>query len=170
MKKLFLATFLFLLFAGYHASAQTYEVPKDYVLKAKEDYSKYEDDVIKTVDWLQKTSWSEQTDKRKEANGFLVAWLTGSPDVSISVGSPLVKLTSKNPELMISFMGGYARYAIQHKGDFNQDAANAAGLKQLMDKYANEPSHKKDNAIEKLIKINQDGKLNDWIKNNYYKS
>ena len=87
MKKIYLSAILLLLVSYFKASAQTYEVPKDYTLKAKEDYAKYEDDIIKTIDWLQQTSWNEQTDKRKEANAFLVAWLTGSPNVSIDVGS-----------------------------------------------------------------------------------
>ncbi|MGZ3753174.1 MAG: hypothetical protein ACXVAU_17960, partial [Mucilaginibacter sp.] len=140
-----------------------------YVLKAKEDYPKYEEDVIKTVDWLQQTPWTEQADKRKEANAFFVAWITGSPNVSISIGSPLIKFTEKNSQLLIAFMGAYTKYALQHKSDLDKDLANATALRALMDKYTSEQDHVKDNAVEKLIKVEKDGKLADWIKTNFYK-
>ncbi|HTE02312.1 MAG TPA: hypothetical protein VK668_23645 [Mucilaginibacter sp.] len=170
MKKIHLAIILLLIITGFKASAQSYEVPKNYVLKAKEDYPKYEDDIIKTVDWLQQTSWAEQADKRKEANTFLIAWITGSPNVSITLGSPLLKFTDKNKELLITFMAGYTKYALQHKSDMTVDKANAAALRALMDKYNSDPARKKDSAIEKLIKTDKDGKLDEWIKANFYKS
>jgi hypothetical protein len=170
MRKLLLVTFVSLLAVCKSATAQTYEVPKDYTLKAKEDYAKYEQDVINTVDWLQQTSWDDQQDKRKEAGTFFVAWITGSPTVTISVGSPLVKLCNKNPELMMTFLGGFTKYALQHKDTPNTNAANVAGLKALIAKYQMEKNHKKESAVEKLIKIDQDGKLEDWAATEYLKS
>jgi len=169
MKKLFFASILCFLAISFTASAQTYEVPKNYVLKAKEDYPKYNDDVVKTVDWLQQMSWAEQTDKRKEANTFLIAWITGSPDVSISIGSTLLKFADKNKELLITFMGGFTKYAIQHKNDFNKDQANIAGLRAMIDKYTNDPARKKDSAMEKLVKMDKDGKLEEWAKTDFLK-
>jgi hypothetical protein len=170
MRKLLFIALLSLLAVSKGAQAQSYEVPKDYTLKAKEDYTKYEQDVINTVDWLQQTSWGDQPDKRKEAAAFLVAWITGSPTVTISVGSPLVKMCDKNPELMITFMGGFTKYALQHKDTPNTNAANVAGLKALIAKYQMEKNHKKESAVEKLIKIDQDGKLEEWAATDYLKS
>src|ERR1700679_3255172 len=109
MKKFYLLTTICLLAICFKASAQTYEVPKNYTLKTKDDYAKYEPEVIHTVDWLQQASWDEPIEKRKEANAFLMAWLTGSPNVSISIGKPLMDLVDKNKELLIIFMGGYAK-------------------------------------------------------------
>jgi hypothetical protein len=152
------------------AIAQSYEVPKDYQLKAKDDYAKYETDVINTVDWLQRTSWDDEQAKRKEANAFFVAWITGSPTVSISVGAPLTKLANKNPELLITFMGGYTKYVLQHKDAPDVHAANVAGLKALIAKYQSEKNHKKDSAVEKLIKTDQDGKLDEWAATDFVKS
>jgi hypothetical protein len=170
MKKILLITFVSLLALCKSATAQTYEVPKDYTLKAKEDYSKYEQDVINTVDWLQQTSWDDEQDKRKEANTFLIAWITGSPTVTISIGSPLLKLSKKNPDLMITFMGGYTKYVLQHKDVPNTNAANAAGLRALIAKYQMEKNHKRESAVENLIKVDQDGKLEAWAATEYLKS
>ncbi len=68
------------------------------------------------------------------------------------------------------FMGGYTKYALQHKSDFNKDQANVAGLKAMIDKYTNDTARKKDSAMEKLIKMDKDGKLEDWTKTDFLKS
>jgi len=151
------------------AVAQTYDVPKDYQLKVKEDYAKYEAEVINTVDWLQQTSWDDDQDKRKEANAFLMAWITGSPNVTITIGSPLMKLVNKNPDLLMTFMGGYTKYCLQHRDTLDAHAANVAGLKALLSKYQTEKNHKKDSAVEKLIKVDQDGKLEEWASTDFVK-
>ena len=169
MKKVFFLTITCFLAITTNVFAQTYEVPKGYVLKAKEDYAKYEQDVINTVDWLQQTPWGEQDDKRKDANTFLIAWITGSPNVSITVGKSLLKLSDKNKDRMLTFMGGYTKYALQHKDTPNNNLANAAGLRELIAKYQMEKNHVKDKAVEKLIQIDSDGKLDAWAATDYLK-
>ncbi len=169
MRKLLFIALLGFLVVGKSARAQSYEVPKDYTLKTKEDYTKYEQDVINTVDWLQQTSWDEQQDKRKEASAFLIAWLTGSSTVTITIQAPLAKMCDKNPDLLIIFMGGFTKYALQHKDAQNANAANVAGFRALIAKYQMEKNHKKQSAVEKLIKIDQDGKLEEWTATDYVK-
>jgi hypothetical protein len=170
MRKLVSIIVLGFLAIAKSANAQGYEVPKDYTLKAKEDYSRYEADVIATVDWLQKTSWDDEQAKRTEANAFLMAWLTGSPTVTITIGAPLMKLVDKNPDLLMIFMGGYTKYALQHKDSPNANADNVAGLKALIAKYQAEKNHKRNSSVEKLIKVDQDGKLENWAATDFLKS
>jgi hypothetical protein len=98
-----------------------------------------------------------------------MAWITGSPDVTITVGKPLLKLVDKNKELLFTFMGGYAKYAIQHKDNKDQNLANAAAVRLLMQKYQMEPSHLRDKNIEKLIQLDKDGKLDAWVSTDYLK-
>lgn len=45
--------------------AQSYEVPKDYVLKVAEDYKRYESDIIQAANWLKATPLDEQEEKRQ---------------------------------------------------------------------------------------------------------
>jgi hypothetical protein len=171
MKKLFLFTAGLCLLITLGAKAQSsFPVPPGYVLKEKADYAKYNQDVINTIDWLQQTPWGEQPEQRKQANTFLVAWLTGSPDVNIDVRPGVMKLCDKNKELLITFMGGYAKYAIQHKDNFTADQANTAAVQAVLAKYQTQPDHVKDSYIERLIKIQEQGKLNDWITTDFNKS
>jgi hypothetical protein len=170
MKKFYFLTIISFLVFCTNTIAQTYEVPQNYILKAKEDYANYEADVINTIDWLQQTSWDDNPDKRKDANTFFVAWITGSPTVSIAVGKPLVDLCGKNKELLITFMGGFTKYSLQHKDAANKNEANIAGLRALINKYAAEKNHVKDKAVEKLIQLDKDGKLEAWAGTDFVKS
>lgn len=170
MKKLIFIALLGFVAMGKPVFAQDYQVPQNYTLKEKGDYAKYEQDVIKTVDWLQQTSWDEQADKRKDADSFLLAWITGSPTITIGIGSPLMKLAKKNPELLMTFMGGYTKYCLQHKDKPDVNAANVAGLRALIDKYKVEKNHRREGAVEDLIKIDADGKLEQWAATDYLKS
>ncbi len=169
MKKMLFIFLLCFLMVGFSASAQTFPVPEHIAFNSKGDYAKYNNDIVKTIDWLQKTSWAEQLDKRKKAKFFLIAWQTGNPHVSILIRSPLLNLAYNNRELLISFMGGYDKYSIQHKSDFNKDQANIAGLRAMIDKYTNDPARKKDSAMEKLVKMDKDGKLEEWAKTDFLK-
>jgi len=169
MKKTLFAILFCLVTLGHYVHAQSSPVPENYILKAKDDYAKYQDDVIKTVDWLQNASWAESPESRKPANAFIVSWITGSPDVTVTLGSALIKYTDKNPELLVIYLGNYAKYAIQHKGDFNKTQADLAAIKALIEKYSKETNHKKDKGIEKLAQLDQDGKLEDWIRSDLEK-
>jgi hypothetical protein len=170
MKKIYSLLVICLFALSSKVNAQTFPVPENYTLKVKEDYAKYEQDIVNTVDWLQQAPWGEQDDKIKQANTFLIAWITGSPNVTIEVGSPLMKLVDKNKDLLVTFMGGYTKYCLQHKDDKNKANANAAALRALINKYQMEKNHVKDKAVEKLIQLDKDGKLDAWAATEYIKA
>ncbi len=171
MKKLsFLIITLFVINSAKLFAQSSFPVPENYSLKDKADYAKYEADIIKTVDWLQETPWAEQTVKRKQANTFLIAWLTGSPNISIDINEPVYNLTTKNHELLVTYMGAFAKYALQHKSDFDKVQANESALKSMIGKYNNDATKIKDSAMENLIKIEKDGNLISWIKQNLAKA
>jgi len=163
MKKIFFLSLVLFLTLTFKAFCQTSPVPEGYTLAAKEDYAKYEPDLIKTIDWLQQTPWGEQPE-RKKANAFLVAWLTGSPSVSLTVSPALMEYCKKNTELLISFMGGYTKEALQHKSDFNATQGDIAGIKAMIDKYNSDPNRVRDKKMEGLTQTEKDGKLDEWVK------
>lgn len=169
MKKIFTLIIAVITF-GLAAKAQTFHVPENYVLKDKGDYAKYEEDVIKGVDWLQDTPWALEEQKRMETNTFLMKWMQGSPSISIEVNSSVAKMTEKNPQLLMTFMGGYTKYALQSKTAFDKHKANLAGVKAVVEKYALETDHKNNSLLNKLVKVDKEGKLADWITSDFYKT
>jgi hypothetical protein len=84
MKKTTIALFS-LFFSSNLINAQEFVVPKEYVLVAKEDYSKYEKDIIACANWMETSPLDKDKQKRLDANAFMMKWLTGSPTVNVSI-------------------------------------------------------------------------------------
>ena len=165
MRKYYLFLILLLLFIDLGVSAQTYSPPINYAFQTKADYVKYEADVISTVDWMQQTQWSDQQEKQVQAKKFLTDWATGSPYVTVNISQPLLRLCKRNPELLLTYMGQFVKYALEHKTNFNKTQANIFAIRALLAKYNMETDRRKDTAVEKLIATDQQGKLGDWVKN-----
>lgn len=67
------------------AMAQFPEVPTKYRLDKAEDYAPYQDKVLEIIGWMQRTPPSVKPDLRKKATQFVMTWINGSPDVSVSI-------------------------------------------------------------------------------------
>jgi hypothetical protein len=167
MKKIIRTVLLLTMLTGLKASAQNYEAPTDYHFKKYEDYIRYETDVIKTADWLMRTHWGAEPYKMEAATQFILQWSQGTPDVVIELKQAIMDLSDTNPQLGFIYMSQFSKYAIQHKTGFNKTLANLAALKAVIEKYNMEPTHKRDNDVEKLIDIDKDGKLEYWINNEF---
>ncbi|AMR31893.1 hypothetical protein A0256_10895 [Mucilaginibacter sp. PAMC 26640] len=152
-----------LLLASFQARAQVYDVPKNYVLKSKDDYARYEGDIIKTADWFQHTAWAAQPEKMEEATQFFLKWIKGTPSVTIKLTEAVMSLSDKNPQLGFVYMAQYAKYALLHKTNFDVTNANVEAIRALIAKYNVEPSYKKDDDVEEIIVLDRKGELNDWI-------
>jgi hypothetical protein len=147
--------------------SQDFEVPKNYKLDKAEDYAPYEQDVVKCFDWLMKTSLNEQTAKRKEANAFLLKWLSGSPNVSIEIKQEIVSFMGTSPDLLMIFMGGWAKYSLESNDFKNKIAGSMAGIESVIEFYTkNKDFMPKDKNVEKYIKMKDKGTLKAYIEKN----
>ncbi len=146
--------------------AQDFEVPKKYKLKKNEDFAKYEKDVIDCVNWLENTPINEEPEKRKDAYAFLMAWMTGSPSVTIELNESILGSIDNNKELVLIFMGGWTKYAIENPIDQkDQIKCTLAGLKSVIKVYKMGNGIKKDKNVEKIVKLDDNGELEEWVKN-----
>ena len=147
--------------------AQEFEVPKNCVMTKDEDFAKHEGDVLKGIDWLLNTPINIQPEKRKEVNGFFMTWLTGTPTVSIEIKPEIVNFMKPNSELLMIFMCGWTKYAIESKDSKNKTMGNQKGIEAVIDFYIkNKESLKKDANVEKYIKMKEVGKLEEFISKN----
>ncbi len=147
--------------------AQDFPVPANYILKAEEDYKKYEQELMATITWLEKQPINEYQEERKVANVFMMAWLTGSPYVTIELHGGVLTFSAKNADLLVTFMGGWTKYALANpEAADDLTAANLAGLESVIEVYQLNKGNgmKKDKAVEKLIALQKDGKLKQWVK------
>ncbi len=166
MTRLFTLTLIGAFLFCLAANAQNYKAPVNYKMTSKTDYQRYEGDVIRTVDWLQATPWTEQPQTRRQATDFLFKWIQDTPTITMEVMPALISLTDKNNKLMATFMGAYAKYAIEHPV-YSKEDANLAATRALLAKYRAEPTHKKDADVEQLLKLEKDDQLEPWIRNEY---
>jgi len=137
-----------------------------YSLETKEDYAKYEQEVINAYNWLIKTPLGTEVSNRKSVNAFLIKWLTGSPNVSIELSDKIVTYLDCG-ECLTVFMGGWAKYALESKDYKNKFKGNLAGTQGVIEFYLkNKAFLGKNKAIEKLIKLKNKNKLRNFIKSN----
>lgn len=165
MKKLHLL-FLALIFS-ISAMAQEFSVPQNFEPKSNKDYAAAHNDVVDCVDWMMATPLNEQIDKRKKANAFLLQFLTGSPDVHIGINPNIVTFMESSPELLMIFMGGWAKYSIENNLVDDAKAGSLAGIEAVIDFYSKNRSFmSKDKHVEKYIKMKNKRTLKDYVDEN----
>ena len=159
---LVIITISLLSFTG--VSAQTkFEVPSDVQLNVKEDYAKYEPAIIAATNWLESNPLDKEPDKRKEVSAFVMKWIIGSPSVNVSLTEQLQKLYGKNASLLIIYMGSYTRHFLENKTTATQFSGTKAGLISMMTVYKKDIDITKSKEMEKLIKLTEENKLDEYI-------
>jgi hypothetical protein len=138
-------------------------VPTDYSLKAAADYDRYAPQVLATINWLETSPLPNDNEERRAANTFLVQWISGSPTVSVAIEEYVTNLSQQDGALLIAFMGGWTRYALQNPGSKDKLALATAGIKGMLATYKakNGTGNKK---LEELEILSAKGKLSDWVR------
>lgn len=131
--------------------------------KTKEEFVESEEQVLATINWLETTPFDEQEDKREKQKALLLAWLTNSPTVTLELNADVLTFTKKNPDLIIIFMGGWTKYSLENNYSSDNIQGSLAGLKSVIKVYKN-LSLKKDKEVENLIELDNNGELENWVK------
>jgi len=139
-------------FLGVEAQSN-FTLPENIQLHTKEDYARYENTVKESAIWLEKADLDKEREKRTEVNNFIVKWTTGSPQVSILINPELVKLTERNPDLLIIYMANFSKCILENKAEPNTLKASKEGIISIMNVYKRGLSVKKNKVMENLIKL-----------------
>ena len=65
---------------------------------------------------------------------------------------------------MIVYMGGFARYVLENKYSTDSLQANVAGVKSVIACYNLGGDLKKNKDLAKVIDVDKEGKLEDWVR------
>lgn len=149
---------------SFNLFAQDAELLESLPGDTKEAFIKSEPRVLATINWLENTPLNQQEDKRKMQNALLTAWIINSPTVTIEVNSNILTFTKKNSELLIIFMGGWTKYVLENSYSKDNYAGNLAGVKSAIKVYKMGNGIKKDKAMDKLITLEENGELGQWVK------
>ena len=145
--------------------AQDFAVPQNYRFNKKSDYGKYERYIPKAVDWLMAYSPVEKPGKRKEVNAFLLKWLEGAPNVDITLYKEVMDLTKTNPDLLMVFMGSWAKEILKSGKPVTEKRGVHVGLGALLDYYSKYKNNGivKDKAVATVLKKKRKGQLHAWM-------
>lgn len=160
---------LILLLVGFSTlKAQTsFEVPQNVELNTANDYAKYEQSIIDAAKWLEATDLNKEKEKRQEVNGFVLKWVSGSPTITVEIAEPLGKIYGKNIQLMAIYLASYARNFIENKNSATKFSARKEALISMMNVYKKGIDIKKSKEMDKLIKLTDENKLDDYINKNF---
>lgn len=163
MKKLFVIA-LCLLFSQ-ATWAQKFTVPAIPGEIEGNEYTNYVKDFTNCLDWLE--SHAPFATQRKDVNSFVMWWLIGSPDVHIEVNADAANFN--NGELLILYMGGWARHVINNPKASNTDGS-MAGIETVINYYLKyKDSLGKNKMTEKLIKMKGKGTLRQYVEDSLKK-
>jgi hypothetical protein len=166
MKKPFLFMLSTLLFSTCLFS-QDFEVPVNYKLEAKEDYTPYEKDIIAAAKWLETVSFNSESDKQSEVAAFVIKWISGSPTVNVEIHPVVMDLESKNKGMLVLYMAACARYSLENNYSKDMKAQQKAAILSMINAYKTANGIKKDKKMDKLVKASDDGKLDEWLQQNF---
>lgn len=145
-------------------SGQEFTVPGNYVLKVPADYGRYENDVLRGIDWIFQTPVDEQKAKRIEVNKFLMDWITGSPNVTIEINQEIMNFVRANPELLMIFLSGWTKHVLESRDNTSVLAGNVKGIESVIAFYGkNIKSLKKDPNVEQYARMKERGTLEKYI-------
>ncbi|HNF49281.1 MAG TPA: hypothetical protein PLF48_07885 [Chitinophagales bacterium] len=132
------------------------------VPKTKDEFIASEKNVVATIDWLETTPFNQEENKRLKQKALLMVWITDSPTVTLEINAAILTFTKKNPDLLLTYMGGWTKYSLLNNYSTDQIQGNLAGLKSVIRVYKN-LSLKKDKEVEKLIELDNKGELENWV-------
>lgn len=144
-----------------------FDVPQNVELKSKEDYSKYETTVIDAANWLEETDLNKETEKRQQVNSFVIQWVSGTPDITVDLTEQLGKIYGKNAQLLTVYMASYAKNFLENKNSATKFTATKAGLISIMNVYKKGIEITKSKEMDKLIRLTEGNKLDDYIKDKF---
>ena len=148
------------------ALSQDYIVPANYKLESREDYTKYEKDIIDAAKWLVATPFNEQQEKRKEVSTFVVKWINGSPTVNVEINPTIMDFEKKNPGMLVLYMASSAKYVLENNYSKDMRAKHKAAIHDMMGVYQKGKAIEKDKKMEKLIESDGKGKMDEWLEKN----
>jgi hypothetical protein len=165
MKRILLA--LMISASSISVFAQDNGVPAEYTLGQAADYAKYERNVLQCIDWLMATPYLSQPEQDNKASAFLVTWISGSPEITVELNSKIANFIEVNPNLMLVFMAGWTKYALQSRKFDDKLNGTLKGIESVIAYYQkNKDRLQKDRHVDDYIEMQKKNTLVAYIKTN----
>ena len=161
MKKLFLL-FTFVT-SAFYLQAQSLRLPDVPSFESEADYKAAEPTILECIDWLAKHPLDAA--ERPIVSRYVLIWLTGCPYMTITLQSYVADLSKKNTDLLMLYMGGWTKFALENpdKADDTMQAEMAA-MQLVIDYYNSGQKLKKDKKLKKIMDAIKEEGGAAWLK------
>ncbi|MGV3610237.1 MAG: hypothetical protein ACO1N0_04780 [Fluviicola sp.] len=132
-------------------------------LPKKKEFKASEPNFIASVDWIENTAFDEEPEMHKHQYAMIVGWMSDSPTITITLNGYVLDYTKVNKELLAFFMGGWGKYALEHHYSTDELECNLAGLRSMIRIYKT-GKLKSDDAMQKLVDLEEKGELEELVK------
>lgn len=132
--------------------------------KTKNGYLKSEKNVLATINWLERTQLNDNAEKHARQLNLLTEWIITTPTIDVSIDVDIVNFINENAILTTFFMAGYTKYALENNHSKDKVKGSIAGVRTAIKMYKKEATMKDDEAMDKLIELDEKGELEKWVK------
>jgi hypothetical protein len=138
-------------------------IPKEYGWKNASEYEKDKELVKKTLKWLCQTPLGEDVKQRSLANAFVLEWLAGAPNMTITVEQKWLPFLEKHQELLFVFIHGVALYKMDHAAENDETKLYTEGYKTIVELalQSKELSHSR--ALRPLLKAARKAQIKQYF-------
>ena len=146
------------------ATAQKFTVPLDYSLEKKADFKKYEKDILKCADWLEKVKTEGERVDVGPAENFLSEWVTACPYLNYTHNVRIDGVFGDVPGLSTYYMAGWVRNALSPSPTKPTQLDNCiAGMRCAVEVYRMNHSFPRSKAFGEVVKAEKNGTLKEWV-------
>lgn len=150
---------------------QDIKIPINYQFKKIEDYEPYKDSVKIAANWMINNSLNQNRETRDLANKFVFRWVSGAPYTHIEIRPEFTsdvmadKSNIYSMDLLMNYIAGMTLMKIENK-DTEDLIAQEAGVRAMLLGYKSIKEKTEIKFLDKLLKLDNKGKLSEWIKDN----
>jgi hypothetical protein len=126
-------------------------------------YAKDRDNVKECLRWLCKSPYGADIKCRSEVNVYVLQWLAGTPEITVSLLSDYIPETEVyQEEIMYTMLHGMAFYLLDHKEEKDELKLHLKGLEVVAKLAEQSEELLKDKNMKALIKAYHKGKLAEY--------
>jgi hypothetical protein len=136
----------------------------DIPVKTAEDCKKAEPKVTEATMYILSQPIDSKEAALKQANAFVVMWMTNTADYSFEISEPMIKLTNNEPQLLAVLMAALAQKALENPELVKKDKTKyQAGAFDLLASYIGKKGNhvKLNKDLKNLLAAQKNGKLED---------
>lgn len=139
------------------------DIPKDNTWSTAAQYKRDLENVKKILQWLLCSPLQQELSKRSEANAFVLEWISGSPFVHVEVNTSDLPFTNDFPDLLFTYIHGYALKALETKQKLSHDVYCEAGYTAVA-QLTHTDEFKKNPSLMELHKAVKRNHLSEYMK------